>query len=75
MTLSQKIVDAIYAISEQHEFVACEEPELIEQLIEIIGLPMTGDSYTAVEAELFTDAMQADLKKIGIEFTATDMHW
>lgn len=72
-TLTQKIIAALYRISESSGIWLGDEPLLIEHLIETIGMPMTGESYVAVRERLFTSAMSPALKKLSVEFNFVDM--
>lgn len=73
MSLSQKIIAALLRISKSHSIYLCDEPILIEKVIEIIGLPFDGDSYRKVHNHLFVSAMPVVMKKLGVEFALTEM--
>ena len=68
MSLTQKLIAAIYQITEG-TFVVTEEPQLIERLIEATDLTFDAEGYAAVKSHLFTNTMMVALKGIGVEIT------
>lgn len=69
MSLTQKLIAAIYQMSEG-TFLVSEEPQLIEQLIEAVDLPFNGESYAAVKSRLFSSTMLIALTQLGIDVTS-----
>lgn len=71
MSVSQKVIAALYQITNKADFGfhVAYEPALIEEIIEAAELPFNGESYTEVKSRLFTPSMTPALNKIGVEIT------
>ena len=69
MSISQKIIGALYQITnmERFGFYVAEEPQLIERILEVAELPMTGESAAEVRRHL--PGVMPALNKIGLEVT------
>lgn len=69
MSISQKIIGALYQITnmERFRFYVAEEPVLIERILEVAELPMTGESAAEVRSHL--PGVMPALNKIGLEVT------
>jgi hypothetical protein len=69
MSLSQKIIAAVYSLTEKEQFgfYVAEEPVLIEAIIEATEMPFDEDSVSEVKSHL--RGMTTPLKGIGIEIT------
>ena len=69
MSLCQKIIAAMYSITNQERFgfYLAEEHVLIEKILEVAELPMTGESAAEVKSHLH--GVMPALKKIGVEVT------
>jgi hypothetical protein len=69
MSLSQRIIAALYSITNQeaYGFYFAYEPELIERIIEITELPFNEDSVKEVKSRL--PGVMGALKEIGVEIT------
>ena len=70
MSLSQKIIAALYQITNQERFgfYSAYEPAFIEHILEVAELPMTGESAAEVKKHL--PGVTPALNKIGLEVTA-----
>lgn len=69
MSISQKIIGALYQITntERFGFYVAEEPQLIERILEVAELPLTGESAAEVRSHL--SGVTSALNKIGLEVT------
>lgn len=69
MSISQKIIGALYQITnmERFGFYVTEEPALIERILEVAELPMTGESAAEVKSHL--PGITSALNRVGIEVT------
>ncbi|MHA6232730.1 hypothetical protein [Pseudomonas fluorescens group sp. PF-69] len=69
MSISQKIIGALYQITntERFGFYVAEEPVLIERILEVAELPMTGESAAEVKSHL--TGVTPALNRVGIEVT------
>jgi len=69
MSLSQKIIAAIFQITntERFGFFVADEHVLTEKILEVAELPMTGES--AAEVKLRLHGLIPALNKIGVEVT------
>lgn len=69
MSISQKIIGALYQITnmERFGFYVAEEPVLIERILEVAELPLTGEAAAEVKSHLA--GVTSTLNKIGLEVT------
>lgn len=69
MSLSQKLIAAMFQIpnEEQYGFYVAPEYVLVEKLIELTEMPFNSDSVDAVKSRL--PGVMPALKKIGVEVT------
>lgn len=69
MSLCQKIIAAMFSITNQERFgfYLAEEHVLIEKILEVAELPMTGEACSEVKSHLH--GVMPALKKIGVEVT------
>lgn len=67
MSLCQQIIAAVYSITNQEQFgfYVAEEHVLIEKIIEVAELPMTGESAAEVKSRLL--GVTPALNKIGVD--------
>jgi len=74
MSLSQKIIAAIFQITNQERFgfYVADEHVLTEKILEVAELPMTGESAAEVKSRL--PGLTPALKKIGVEVTHSGEH-
>lgn len=69
MSLCQQIIAAMYSITNQERFgfYMAEEHILIEKILEVAEMPMTGESAAEVKSKL--PCLTSALKAIGVEVT------
>ena len=75
MSLSQKIIAAIYSTTDKEDFgfYVAEEPALIEKIIEAAELPFNEESYIAVKSRLY--GVTPALKGIGVDVVRNGDYW
>lgn len=74
MSLTQKIIAALYKISEDGNYFA-EQPKLIEKIMDVAELhsETPEDTVRAIKSRLIS--MPSLLEKLGVEFTLQPGDW
>ena len=75
LSLTQKVIAAIYKIAEEENGYAAEQPVLIEKIMDIAELhsELPEDTFRAIRSRL--NNMPSLLEKLGIKFTMQPGDW
>lgn len=75
LSLTQKVIAALYKIAEEDNFYVAEQPKLIEKIMDIAELhsDLPEDTFRAIRSRL--PNMVPLLEKLGIQFTVGQGDW